>query len=92
MLKAAAEKRVAVPRQLRVIGFHDGPVSTALQPELTSVEQPTYRLGIAAARWLFDILEDQEYFDIEAQEIVLKGRIRIRRSCGNRKTIYELYE
>ena len=77
---------VAVPRQLRVIGFHDGPVSTALQPELTSVEQPTYRLGIAAARWLFDILEDQEYFDIEAQEIVLKGRIRIRRSCGNRKT------
>lgn len=92
VLKAAAEKRVAVPRQLRVIGFHDGPVSTALQPELTSVEQPTYRLGIAAARWLFDILEDQEYFDIEAQEIVLKGRIRIRRSCGNRKTIYELYE
>ena len=56
------------------------------------MEQPTYRLGIAAARWLFDILEDQEYFDIEAQEIVLKGRIRIRRSCGNRKTIYELYE
>ena len=92
VLKAAAERRVAVPRQLHVIGFHDGPVSTALQPELTSVEQPTYRLGIAAARWLFDILEDQEYFDIEAQEIVLKGRLRIRRSCGNRKTIYELFE
>ena len=64
----------------------------AVLPELTSVEQPTYRLGIAAARRLFDIIEDQDYFDIESQEIVLKGRIRIRKSCGNKKAIYEWYE
>lgn len=91
-MKAAAERRIAVPRQLHVIGFHDAPVSVAVLPELTSVEQPTYRLGIAAARRLFDIIEDQDYFDIESQEIVLKGRIRIRKSCGNKKAIYEWYE
>ena len=37
-------------------------------------------------------MEDQDYFDVESQEIVLKGRLKIRRSCGNKKTIYELYE
>lgn len=91
-MKAAEERRINVPKQLHVIGFHDAPVSTAVQPELTSVEQPTLRLGIVAARRLFDIIEDQEFFDIESQEIALKGRLKIRRSCGNRKAIYEIYE
>lgn len=91
-MKAAQERKISVPKQLRFMGFFDTPVSGAVMPELTSVEQPTYRLGVASARRLFDIMEDQDYFDEESQEIVLKGRLKIRRSCGNKKSIYELYE
>ena len=91
-MKAALEQKISVPKQLRFMGFFDTPFSSEVTPELTSVEQPTYRLGVASARRLFDIMEDQDYFDVESQEIVLKGRLKIRRSCGNKKTIYELYE
>ncbi|MBQ3664090.1 MAG: LacI family DNA-binding transcriptional regulator [Clostridia bacterium] len=91
-MKAAQEQKISIPKQLRFMGFFDTPVSSAVTPELTSIEQPTYRLGVASARRLFDIMEDQDYFDVESQEIVLKGRLKIRRSCGNKKTIYELYD
>ena len=92
VMKTAHEQGVIVPDQLHIMGFFDSPISSAVLPELTSIEQPTYRLGVASARRLFDIMEDQEYFDVESQEIVLKGRLKIRRSCGNSKTIYELYD
>ncbi len=91
-MKAAQEQKISIPKQLRFMGFFDTPVSSAVTPELTTIEQPTYRLGVASARRLFDIMEDQDYFDVESQEIVLKGRLKIRRSCGNKKSIYELYD
>ena len=91
-MKVAQERKIYVPRQLRFMGFFDTPASSIVLPELTSIEQPTYRLGVASARRLFDIMEDQDYFDVESQEIVLKGRLKIRHSCGNKKTIYEMYE
>lgn len=92
LMKAASEYKLSIPKQLRVVGFHDAQLSAAVTPELTTVDQPTFRLGMAAARRLFDIISDSEYFDIESQEIVLKGRLKIRKSCGNKKAIYELYE
>lgn len=92
IIKAAGELGIAVPERLRVVGFCDAAVSAAVTPELTTVEQPTRRLGMAAARRLFDIIGESEYFDIESQEIALKGRLKIRRSCGNDKAIYEIYE
>ncbi len=91
-MKVAQERKIYVPRQLRFMGFFDTPASSIVLPELTSIEQPTYRLGVASARRLFDIMEDQDYFDVESQEIVLKGRLKIRHSCGNKKIIYEMYE
>lgn len=92
IIKAAGEMGLSLPADLRVVGFCDSAISAAITPELTTVEQPTRRLGMAAARRLFDIIGESEYFDIESQEIALKGRLKIRRSCGNDKAIYEIYE
>lgn len=92
IIKAVSGMGITVPGNLRVVGFRDSAVSVTISPELTTVEQPTYRLGMAAARRLFDIIGESEYFDIESQEIALKGRLKIRRSCGNNKSIYEIYE
>ncbi len=92
IIKAAREKGIQVPQEMKIVGFDNSQLSTMVTPELTTVEQPTFRLGILAGRRLFDIMEDQEYFDIEVQEIALKGRLKIRRSCGNQKSIYEEIE
>lgn len=92
LMKAATELKIPVPQQLHIAGFNDSAVSTFISPELTSVEHPTFRLGAVAARSLIDIIEESEYFDVETHQITLKGRVKIRRSCGNKKAIYETYE
>ena len=92
VIKAAQEAGISVPGAMRVAGFDNASFSSFTDPEITSTEQPTYRLGMLAARMLFDILLDEDYFDIEAQEIALKGRLKIRQSCGNKKAIYQEYE
>lgn len=92
VLKAVGNSGLTVAEQVRVAGFDNASYSAFLTPELTTVEQPTYRLGLLAARILFDLMEDEEMFEVEPQQIMLKGRLKIRQTCGNRKAIYQEYE
>lgn len=61
-------------------------------PALTTMEHPLDRLGAVAARRLIELIEDSALYQVETHEIVLKSKLKIRRSCGNRKEIYELFE
>ncbi|GIM88932.1 LacI family DNA-binding transcriptional regulator [Paractinoplanes toevensis] len=45
---------VRVPDDLSVVGYDDLPFARRLAPPLTTVRQPTYRLGFAAAELLLD--------------------------------------
>ena len=92
IMKAAQEEKLAVPRQLAVAGFTDSEMATVVCPALTTVEHPYERLGTVAARRLIDLIENSELYDIETQEIVLKSKLKIRKSCGNKKNIYEQFE
>lgn len=91
VLKAAHEKGVRVPEELAVAGFTDSPMSNLCDPELTTIDLPIYRLGIIAARMLFDVIEDIGS-EMTAGEVVLQPKLRIRRSCGNEKPINVLFE
>lgn len=92
LMKALRERGVAVPDQIAVAGFTDSPVAGVVTPELTTVEQPTHRLGMVAARMLFDLIDDESLLDGTPQEIVLLPKLKIRNSCGNRKPINTLFE
>lgn len=92
IMKAAKEEKIDIPSRLAIAGFSNSPMCTLVTPELTSVEQPTKKLGMVAARMLFDIIEDEEFVSGTTQEIVLQSTIKIRKSCGNKKHIYELFE
>ena len=91
-LKAARAEGVDIPGRLAVAGFSDSPMCELVTPELTSVEQPAHRLGMVAARLLFDLIEDEQLADRVPQQVVLQPKLKIRRSCGNEKYIYELFE
>lgn len=93
VLRAAREHGISVPEQLAVVGFTDSPMSNLSDPELTTIDLPIHRLGTVAARMLFDLIEDE--FPVkkrETEEIILQPKLKIRRSCGNQKSINVLFE
>ncbi|HMQ31584.1 MAG TPA: LacI family DNA-binding transcriptional regulator [Chloroflexaceae bacterium] len=54
--RAAMARGLSVPGDLSVVGFDDIALATMLTPPLTTVRQPGYRLGEAAADALFALL------------------------------------
>ena len=48
--RAAHNQGLAIPRELSVVGYDDGPIAARLMPPLTTVRQPMDELGRAAVQ------------------------------------------
>lgn len=92
VLKAARERGLSIPEDLGLACLTDSPLCSILTPALTALELPAARLGMVAARMLFDLIENEELSEAVPQEIILQPKLKIRRSCGNRAHISELYD
>ena len=88
--KAAADEQISIPRDMALACLQDSQVCSILMPPLTALERPAYRLGLMAARMLFDCIEGGED-GAGPQEIILQPTLKIRGSCGNTSPIYELF-
>jgi DNA-binding LacI/PurR family transcriptional regulator len=75
------ELGVRIPQEMAVVGFDDMPWAPILTPPLTAVAQPSYELGVAAARLFLQRLHDPR---TPAQTVVFQPRLVIRESCGAR--------
>jgi LacI family transcriptional regulator len=60
VLEAAREQGLRTPSQLSVIGFDDIPLASQVYPPLTTIRQPLYEMGAAAARMLIGIVRGVE--------------------------------
>ncbi len=58
VLDAAAERGLACPRDLSVVGFNDMPLADRMRPPLTTVRVAEYDLGHQAAKLLLAAIED----------------------------------
>ena len=92
IIKVAREENISLPEELAVTGFTGSEAAAVITPALTTMEHPLERLGAVAARRLIELIEDSVLYQVETHEIILKSKLKIRRSCGNRKEIYELFE
>lgn len=54
VLRALTENGITVPEDVSVVGYDDVTFASMLSPALTSVRQPKYELGAAAARLLLE--------------------------------------
>lgn len=79
---------VRVPEDIAVIGYGDVKVGAVMEPKLTTVSKPAYRMGLIATRLLFDIFEDES---APVQQIFLQSNIKIRKSCGNKERLKEIW-
>ncbi|MCS7172643.1 MAG: LacI family transcriptional regulator [Armatimonadetes bacterium] len=80
VLRAARELGLRVPEDCALVGFDDVEWMSVAEPPVTTVAQPMYELGAAAARCLLDRLREGK--DREPRLAALRADLVVRRSCG----------
>ncbi|MBA2383021.1 MAG: LacI family DNA-binding transcriptional regulator [Chloroflexi bacterium] len=78
-LQAAHELGFSVPGQLSVMGYDDIAYAKLASPRLTSVSQPGYAIGAAAARLLIERLRDPSG---ARQEVAIRPSLILRESTA----------
>jgi alanine racemase len=79
-MRAAQERRLAVPDQISIVGFDDIELAQYTDPPLTTVHQPIRRKGEEAVRMLLSVIEGREPTRSEHRR--LETRLVIRGSTG----------
>lgn len=73
------EMGVKIPDDVSLIGFSDNPISSLIQPTLTSVRQPSYEMGEVAASVLIDQIDNSGIPPVPINK-VLDTRLILRES------------
>jgi len=79
---AARELGLGVPEDVAVTGFNDMPFVDKLQPPLTTVRIPHYRMGAQAARTLLARVRNR---DAPVEHVTLRPELVVRGSTGRAK-------
>ncbi|WXR61064.1 LacI family DNA-binding transcriptional regulator [Peptostreptococcaceae bacterium AGR-M142] len=76
-IKALHSKKIKIPKEVGVLGFDNIYMSSMIEPELTTVEQPKYKMGYEAARLLVKLIK---------KEIVKNNKYILKTKLIKRKT------
>ena len=87
-MDALKDSGFRIPQDIAVVGFGNDRMSNLIEPKLTTVELPLRKMGIYGARILFDKISGEA---TEERQIVLRSRMRIRKSCGHKERIGEMF-
>ncbi|WP_026263906.1 LacI family DNA-binding transcriptional regulator [Paenibacillus terrigena] len=80
-LRALQERGIRVPDQVQVIGYDGIPLTEMVYPELSTVSQPIYEMGMLAARILIKKIEQQPLDEVNHKlevELIQRGTTRQR--------------
>ena len=78
-LQAIDNAGLTVPDDIAVVGFDDLPASSSTRPPLTTMHQPIFELGVAAATIVIDQVEHKQ---ADPVHICLPNHLVVRQSCG----------
>lgn len=79
-MKTLQKNGIRVPEELGVVGFSDSKMAVIVEPNLTSVEQPTYDMGKVAAELLIEQLKNKKNTPIINKCITLNAKLNVRES------------
>ncbi|MCR5482582.1 MAG: LacI family transcriptional regulator [Clostridia bacterium] len=92
VIDAMKDNDISVPKEMAVIGFDNIRMSNLIEPKLTTVEKPLHKMGVLGARLLFDMIESKEKEEKQPpKEILLQAKLKIRKSCGHKERIGEMF-
>ena len=72
---------VKIPKEVKIVGFDDLPISQSLPVPLTTMRQPVEALAYEAVRTMLNRLDKPE---LPARDIFLKTDLVVRKSCGSK--------
>ncbi len=75
---------IRIPEDIAFAGFNNDPVSTVVEPNLTTINYPGYEMGQAAARNLINHLNGASSID-STNTIILRSELVIRESSVGKK-------
>ncbi len=81
LMQGLKEQGIQMPKDIAVVGFNDSQMSTLIEPSLSTVAQPGYKMGRQAADILFreiEVIKNDD--DPIPQEVTLKTELIIRES------------
>lgn len=81
-LKTAAQRQIAVPAELSIIGFDNIAFAEAVSPALTTVAQPVAKLAQISVDRILLRMSAAANANLAAQRIVLEPTIVLRDSCA----------
>jgi LacI family transcriptional regulator len=79
-MTALREHGLQVPDDVSVVGFDDIHVASYTSPKLTTIRQPIYDMGRAAAKLLIDAREKK--LSLKDQTAIFDGELVVRESTG----------
>lgn len=80
-IKAIKSKGLKIPDDIAVVGFTESKMAMIIEPNLTSVMQPTFEMGRIAAELLLEQINNKI---VTPKEIMLDAKLNIRESSTRR--------
>lgn len=79
-IKAIYESGLNIPDDIALVGYDDTEIASYLSPSLTTVRQPSKKIGELAAKILFDRIASKK--PLKVRQVILKPELVIRDSTG----------
>ncbi|SKC42593.1 LacI family DNA-binding transcriptional regulator [Maledivibacter halophilus] len=89
-MDAIKDTGLSIPKNIAVVGFDDIRMASLVEPKLTTISQPVYKMGLIGARLLIENIEDSKEDDFK-QKIFLQPKLKVRKSCGHSHRIREIF-
>lgn len=83
-MKTLQKNGIRIPDDIGVVGFSESKKAMIVEPNLTSVEQPTFEMGKIAADLLLEQLKNKKDEAVLSKIITLNAKLNIRESSHRR--------
>ena len=77
--KALKESKLVIPDEIAFASFDETTWTPLVEPPVTVIEQPTYEIGQTAMELLLKRIEEPHR---PTRQVILKGKLIVRQSCG----------